>query len=82
MPPPRMAAKLPRSTQAPSHETVSTPRDSHQPIFIEAKLLVADGSWSVIGSAKTDNRSRKLNDEVARGFRHRVCGAARTSHGG
>jgi cardiolipin synthase len=40
----------------------------YQPTFIHTKLLVVDGSWSVIGSANMDNRSRKLNDEVVLGI--------------
>ncbi|MBV9992051.1 MAG: hypothetical protein JOZ72_12255 [Alphaproteobacteria bacterium] len=39
-----------------------------QPTFIHTKLLVVDGTWSVIGSANMDNRSRKLNDEVVFGI--------------
>ncbi|HSC17293.1 MAG TPA: phospholipase D-like domain-containing protein [Rhizomicrobium sp.] len=40
----------------------------YQPTFIHTKLLVVDGSWSMIGSANMDNRSRKLNDEVVLGI--------------
>jgi cardiolipin synthase len=40
----------------------------YRPTFIHTKLLVVDGSWSVIGSANMDNRSRKLNDEVVLGI--------------
>ncbi len=40
----------------------------YQPTFIHTKLMAADGSWSVIGSATMDNRSRKLNDEVVLGI--------------
>lgn len=40
----------------------------YQPTFNHSKLLVVDGSWSVIGSANMDNRSRKLNDEVVLGI--------------
>ncbi len=40
----------------------------YQPTFIHTKLLMVDGSWSVIGSANMDNRSRKLNDEVVLGI--------------
>jgi cardiolipin synthase len=40
----------------------------YQPTFIHTKLMVVDGSWSVIGSANMDNRSRKLNDEVVLGI--------------
>src|ERR1041385_2932171 len=40
----------------------------YQPTFIHTKLMVVDGSWSMIGSANMDNRSRKLNDEVVLGI--------------
>jgi cardiolipin synthase len=40
----------------------------YQPTFIHTKLMVVDGSWSIIGSANMDNRSRKLNDEVVFGI--------------
>ena len=33
--------------------------------MIHSKTLVADGCWSCIGSVYFDNRSMKLNDEVA-----------------
>lgn len=39
-----------------------------QPTFIHTKLIIVDGVWSVIGSANMDNRSRKLNDEIALGI--------------
>jgi cardiolipin synthase len=35
----------------------------YQPTFIHAKIIMIDGSWSIIGSANMDNRSRQLNDE-------------------
>jgi cardiolipin synthase A/B len=35
----------------------------YQPTFLHSKLLVADGMWSVIGSANMDIRSKELNDE-------------------
>ena len=37
----------------------------YRPTMIHAKTLVADGCWSCIGSVNFDNRSMKLNDEVA-----------------
>lgn len=40
----------------------------YQQTFTHAKLLVIDGSWSVIGTANWDNRSRKINDEVLFGI--------------
>lgn len=40
----------------------------YMPTFIHTKLMVVDDSWSVIGSANMDNRSRKLNDEVVLGI--------------
>ncbi|MDB5238049.1 MAG: cls [Candidatus Kaiserbacteria bacterium] len=36
--------------------------------MIHTKLMVADGAWSIIGSANFDNRSRALNDEVVLGI--------------
>ena len=39
----------------------------YQPTFTHTKLLLEDGSWSVIGSANMDIRSRRLNDEVVFG---------------
>jgi cardiolipin synthase len=35
----------------------------YQPTFIHLKSMIVDGTWSVIGSANMDNRSRKLNEE-------------------
>ncbi len=35
-----------------------------QPRMIHAKILVADGLWSVVGSTNFDSRSFDLNDEV------------------
>jgi cardiolipin synthase A/B len=35
----------------------------YQPTFMHAKLLVADGVWSVVGSANMDIRSKELNKE-------------------
>ena len=39
----------------------------YQPTFTHAKLLLVDGTWSVVGTANWDNRSRKINDEVVFG---------------
>lgn len=36
----------------------------YQPGMIHAKILVVDGTWSVLGSTNFDNRSFDLNDEV------------------
>lgn len=36
----------------------------YQPTMIHAKILVADGQWSIVGSTNMDNRSFELNDEV------------------
>jgi cardiolipin synthase A/B len=40
----------------------------YQPTFIHSKLLVVDGSWSVIGSANMDVRSKELNEENVLGL--------------
>ncbi len=47
----------------------------YQPTFIHTKTLVVDGSWSVIGSANMDNRSRKLNEENIFGISDKTFGA-------
>lgn len=36
----------------------------YQPTMMHVKSVVADGRWSVIGSANFDNRSFELNDEL------------------
>jgi cardiolipin synthase len=36
----------------------------YQPAMIHAKILIADGLWSVVGSTNCDPRSFGLNDEV------------------
>jgi len=36
----------------------------YQPSMLHAKVLVVDGTWSVVGSTNFDNRSFGLNDEV------------------
>lgn len=35
------------------------------PTMVHAKTIVADGVWLSVGSINFDNRSLKLNDEVA-----------------
>lgn len=37
----------------------------YQPTMVHAKTFVADGCWSTVGTLNFDNRSTKLNDEVA-----------------
>lgn len=37
----------------------------YAPTMVHAKTIVADGAWVSIGSVNFDNRSLKLNDEVA-----------------
>lgn len=46
----------------------------YQPTFIHTKSLVVDSSWSIIGSANMDNRSRKLNEEAVFGILDRELG--------
>jgi cardiolipin synthase len=36
----------------------------YQPAMIHAKILIIDGTWSVVGSTNLDHRSFGLNDEV------------------
>ena len=36
----------------------------YQPSMLHAKVLIVDGTWSVVGSTNFDNRSFGLNDEV------------------
>lgn len=36
----------------------------YKPAMIHAKVLIADGVWSVVGSTNFDHRSFELNDEV------------------
>ncbi|MBV9548383.1 MAG: hypothetical protein JO256_01770 [Alphaproteobacteria bacterium] len=48
----------------------------YQPTFTHTKLLVEDGTWSVIGSANMDIRSRRLNDEVVMGISDQPLAAA------
>jgi len=35
----------------------------YQPTMLHSKLLVADGTWSIVGSANMDIRSKELNNE-------------------
>lgn len=37
----------------------------YQPTMMHAKVVTADGRWSIIGSPNFDNRSFELNDEIA-----------------
>ncbi|MES2225720.1 MAG: phospholipase D-like domain-containing protein [Patescibacteria group bacterium] len=40
----------------------------YQPTLMHEKAMVADGVWSLIGSANIDNRSAELNDENVMGI--------------
>jgi cardiolipin synthase len=51
----------------------------YQPAFIHTKSIIVDGTWSVVGSANMDNRSRKLNQEVVLGLSDKGFGAAMES---
>ncbi len=46
----------------------------YQPTFNHSKVIVIDGSWSIIGSPNMDNRSRKLNEEDIFGISDKVFG--------
>src|SRR5207248_2319475 len=35
----------------------------YEPTFIHTKIMIIDSTWSIIGSANQDNRSRNLNEE-------------------
>jgi cardiolipin synthase len=48
----------------------------YQPTFIHTKTMVIDGTWSVIGSANIDNRSRKLNEENIIGISDKGFGSS------
>ena len=37
----------------------------YRPVMMHAKTFVADGCWATVGTLNFDNRSTKLNDEVA-----------------
>jgi cardiolipin synthase len=37
----------------------------YEPAMMHAKTFVADGCWATVGTLNFDNRSMKLNDEVA-----------------
>ncbi|MDQ2695381.1 MAG: phospholipase D-like domain-containing protein [Pseudomonadota bacterium] len=47
----------------------------YQPAMIHAKTLVVDGLWATVGTFNFDNRSMKLNNEVALMVRDREFGA-------
>ncbi|GAC1413299.1 MAG: phospholipase D-like domain-containing protein [Candidatus Doudnabacteria bacterium] len=47
----------------------------YQPTFIHAKDLIVDNTWTVIGSANMDNRSRMLNEEDVFGISDPVFGS-------
>ena len=47
----------------------------YQPTFIHTKAMIVDGTWSIIGSANMDNRSRKINQEVIVGIADAAFGA-------
>ena len=36
----------------------------YQPTMMHVKVMVVDGTWTIIGSANLDNRSLELNDEL------------------
>lgn len=36
----------------------------YEPTMMHAKAVIADGVWSIVGSANFDNRSLELNDEI------------------
>jgi cardiolipin synthase A/B len=42
----------------------------YQPTFMHSKLLLVDGTWSIIGSANMDIRSKELNTENVMGIAH------------
>jgi cardiolipin synthase len=50
----------------------------YRPTMMHAKTMVADGIWSVVGSANLDNRSLELNDELNVGV-HDASLAARVA---
>jgi cardiolipin synthase len=47
----------------------------YQPTMIHTKAVVADGMWSVVGSANMDIRSRELNEENVMGVFDETFGA-------
>jgi cardiolipin synthase len=47
----------------------------YQPSMMHAKVLVADGVWSMFGSANFDNRSLELNDELNLAVSNRALAA-------
>lgn len=48
----------------------------YQPTMMHAKLLVADGVWSIVGSANMDIRSKELNNENVVAIQDRGFAAA------
>lgn len=46
----------------------------YRPTMVHAKTLVADGMWATVGTLNFDNRSMKLNDEVALMMRNERLG--------
>ncbi len=46
----------------------------YQPTFLHSKAMVIDGTWSLIGSANLDNRSRQLNEENIIGISDNILG--------
>jgi cardiolipin synthase A/B len=47
----------------------------YQPTMMHVKVIVADGVWSMFGSANFDNRSLELNDEMNVAVRDPALGA-------
>ncbi len=47
----------------------------YQSAFLHSKTIVIDGSWSIIGSANMDNRSRELNEENVFGILDKSFGS-------
>jgi cardiolipin synthase len=47
----------------------------YRPTFIHAKAIVVDSSWSIVGSANMDNRSRKINEEAIFGVQNTAFAA-------
>jgi cardiolipin synthase A/B len=47
----------------------------YQPTFMHSKLLLIDETWSLVGSANMDIRSKELNTENVMGIAHRAFGA-------
>ncbi len=47
----------------------------YEPQMIHTKIMVADGAWSIIGSANLDSRSEILNDENIMGIENSTLAA-------